>query len=99
VLRADEHVPASDIYAAAAAGHPAVTWITYQWVVPARQDYTAFDGRAIPYAGPVEHTVTVAGVSDDSVFVNNPIAGQEWISKPAFEAAFAIYNNMAVILD
>jgi uncharacterized protein YvpB len=99
VLRADEHIAASDIYAAAAAGHPVVAWITYQWVVPARQDYTAFDGRTIPYAGPVEHSVTVAGVWDDSVLVNNPITGQEWISKPVFEAAFAIYNNMAVILD
>ena len=99
VLRAGEGVSPSELYAAIQAGHPAVAWVTYEWVAATRQDYVAFDGRRIPFAGPVEHAVTVVGVSPDSVFVNNPITGQEWVSRSAFEAAYGTYNDMAVILD
>lgn len=99
VLRAGEGVSPTDVYGAIQAGHPVVAWVTYQWVAPARTDYVAFDGRSIPFAGPVEHAVTVVGVTPDSVFVNNPITGQEWVSRSAFEAAYRTYNDMAVILD
>jgi uncharacterized protein YvpB len=99
VTKAGEGVSPADVYASIQAGHPVIVWVTYQWVSPARQDYIAFDGRSIPYAGPVEHTGTVVGVSPDSVFVNNPLSGQERISKDVFESAFGAYNHMAVFLD
>jgi hypothetical protein len=75
-----------------------VAWVTYQWVTAQRTDYVAYDGRVIPYAGPVEHAVTVVGVSDTTVTINNPDSGVEVVSKATFEAAYATYNQMAVVL-
>jgi len=98
VLASGQGIPAATVYAAVLQGHPVVAWVTYQWVTPARLDYTAFDSRTVPYAGPVEHAVTVVGVDEDSVLINNPWSGPEWVSKNTFEAAYAVYDQMAVIL-
>ncbi len=98
VVASGEEIAPEDLYAAVIAGHPAVAWVTYQWTVPARQDYVAFDGRTIPYAGPVEHAVTVVGVNPGEVLVNNPLAGPQWIDKATFESTYWVYNRMAVIL-
>jgi hypothetical protein len=62
------------------------------------EDYIAFDGTSVPYAGPVEHSVTVAGVNPTSILINDPDAGQYWIPKSTFESAYATYNQMAVVL-
>lgn len=98
VVRAGEGIAPADVYDAILQGHPVVAWVTYGWGTPARADYVAFDGRSIPYAGPVEHTVTVVGVDEASVLVNNPLWGPEWLSKSTFEAAYGTYQQMAVIL-
>jgi uncharacterized protein YvpB len=99
VLRSGEGVPAADVYQAVRDGHPVVAWVTYHWVSAPRHDYTSFGGRSIPYAGPIEHAVTVVGVTSDSVYINNPWSGQEWVSRRTFEAAYETYNRMAVILQ
>ena len=99
VLRSGEGIPPGVVYQAILDGHPVVAWVTYHWVGAARRDYTAFDGQTIPYAGPVEHAVTVVGVSATQVLINNPSTGPEWIDRGTFEAAYAIYNRMAVILS
>ena len=98
VLQAGEEIAPADLYAAVLTGHPAVAWVTYQWVSAQRSDYVAFDGRTIPYAGPVEHAVTVVGVSSTTVYINDPDFGQYPVPKPVFEAAYATYNQMAVVL-
>ena len=98
VLSAGQGIEPATVYAAILQGHPVVAWVTYQWVTPARADYVAFDSRAVPYAGPVEHAVTVVGVDQGSVLINNPWSGPEWVNKSTFEAAYAIYDQMAVIL-
>jgi len=98
VLAQGEGITPTQVYEAVLAGHPVVTWVTYRWVILRRQDYVAFDGRTIPYAGPGEHAVTVVGVDSTRVLINNPWSGQEWISKPLFERVYATYNQMAVVL-
>jgi uncharacterized protein YvpB len=98
VLRAGEGIAPADLYTAVLAGHPVVAWVTYQWVSAQRSDYVAFDGRTIPYAGPVEHAVAVVGVTSTSVYINDPDFGQYQVSKAVFEAAYATYNQMAVVL-
>src|SRR5262245_12424509 len=98
VLASGQGIPAATVYAAVLQGHPVVAWVTYQWVTPARFDYTAFDSRTVPYAGPVEHAVTVVGVDEGSVLINNPWSGPEWVDKATFEAAYAVYDQMAVIV-
>jgi uncharacterized protein YvpB len=99
VLRAGEQISPSDVYAAINADHPVVAWVTYLWAPATRHDYVAFDGRSIPFAGPVEHSVTLIGTTSDSVLVQNPMTGQEWVAKSVFEASFSTYNNMAVIME
>jgi uncharacterized protein YvpB len=98
VLAQGEGITPTQVYEAVLAGHPVVTWVTYQWVILRRQDYTAFDGRVIPYAGPGEHAVTVVGVDATRVLINNPWSGPEWINKSLFERVYATYNQMAVVL-
>lgn len=99
VLAAGEGISPDTLYADVLAGHPVVAWVTYQWVGASRQDYVAFDGRLIPYAGPVEHAVTVVGVTATQVYVNNPDFGLEVISRTVFESSYATYNDMAVVLE
>lgn len=98
VLRAGEGIAPTDVYDAVLQGHPVVAWVTYGWGPTARNDYVAFDGRPVPYAGPVEHAVTVVGVNETSVLVNNPMSGPEWVSKSTFEASYWTYQQMAVVL-
>jgi uncharacterized protein YvpB len=98
VLAQGEGITPAQVYEAVLAGHPVVTWVTYQWVILRRQDYVAFDGRVIPYAGPGEHAVTIVGVDATRVLVNNPWSGQEWVNKTVFERIYQTYNQMAVVL-
>jgi len=98
VLAQGEGITPNQVYEAVLAGHPVVTWVTYQWVTLRRQDYVAFDGRVIPYAGPGEHAVTIVGVDPTRVLVNNPWSGQEWVNKTVFERVYETYNQMAVVL-
>jgi uncharacterized protein YvpB len=98
VLNSGQNISPAQVYAAVLAGHPAVVWVTYKWVTLHRQDYAAFDGKTIPYAGPGEHAVTVVGVDASRVLINNPWSGPEWVSKATFERVYATYDYMAVVL-
>ncbi len=47
-----------------------------------------------------EHAVTLTGVSDGAMLVNDPWPGsQYWVSKAAFEASWSVFGNMAVIFQ
>ncbi|WP_280701347.1 C39 family peptidase [Kitasatospora sp. GP82] len=81
------------------AGHPAVVWVDYGWRYLAANSYTAYDGRQVTYAGPSEHSVVVSAVSDGQVLVDDPARGQSWISEAAFDAGYATYGEMAVIVQ
>ncbi len=97
VVQAGNLSPAT-VYSQVLQGHPTITWVTFDWGTPGRRDYIAYDGVSIPYAGPDEHAVVVAGVTPDSVLVNDPDRGQYWISKGQFEPAYGVYGNMAVVI-
>lgn len=88
-----------DVYNAVLNGEPVIFWVPYDWDTPARDDYTAFDGRSIPYAGPEEHAMVVVGVTPTEVEVNDPDRGQYWVSRSQFEANFATYGDMAVVIS
>ena len=87
----------SQVYDAVLDGHPVVAWIsnTYR-TVPLKQ-YTAYDGATVSYTL-TEHAVTVIGVRPDAVLINDPWFGQHWHSKAQFEAAYATFQQMAVIV-
>ncbi|HEV2476380.1 MAG TPA: C39 family peptidase [Candidatus Dormibacteraeota bacterium] len=89
---------AGTIYARIIAGHPVVAFATWDWRWHPRRDYLSFDGQWIPWIGPVyaSHVYTVVGVSPSSVLVNDPIRGQYWISKGAFEAGYSDFQEAIV---
>jgi len=89
---------AGTIYARVIAGHPVVAFATWDWRWHPRHDYLSFDGQWIPWIGPVQasHVYVVVGVSPTAVLVNDPIRGQYWISKGAFEAGYSDFEEAIV---
>ena len=89
---------AETIYARVIAGHPVVAFATWDWAWHPRRDYLSFDGQWIPWIGPynASHVYTVVGVSPGSVLINDPIRGQYWISKGAFQAGYSDFNEAIV---
>jgi uncharacterized protein YvpB len=89
---------AGSIYARVIAGHPVVAFATYDWGWHPRHDYLSFDGQWIPWIGPyyASHVYTVVGVSPSQVLVNDPIRGQYWLSKGAFEAGYSDFEEAIV---
>jgi uncharacterized protein YvpB len=89
---------AGTIYARVIAGHPVVAFATWDWRWHPRRDYLSFDGQWMPWIGPVyaSHVYTVVGVSPSSVLVNDPIRGQYWVSKSAFEASYSDFEEAIV---
>jgi uncharacterized protein YvpB len=92
------NMPAATIYARLIAGHPVVVFSTWDWAWHPRHDYLSFDGQWIPWIGPVHasHVYTAVGVSPGGVLINDPIRGQYWVSKAAFEAGYSDFNEAIV---
>jgi hypothetical protein len=59
---------------------------------------SAFDGRTVRYGAPWEHAVTIAGWAPGYLLINNPHSHPEWIDAGTFEAAYGMFNDMAVVL-
>ena len=97
VSQAGQGVGSAAIYAAVAAGNPVEVWVTYDLAWHGRNDYAAYDGRSIPYAGPEEHAMVVSGVSTTEVRLNDPDRGQYWITRSQFETAYGVYGQMAIV--
>jgi len=89
---------AATIYARVIAGHPVVAFATWDWAWHPRHDYLSFDGQWNPWIGPVfaSHVYVVVGVGPGRVLVNDPIRGQYWVSKAAFEAGYSDFNEAIV---
>ncbi|HET7421245.1 MAG TPA: C39 family peptidase [Candidatus Dormibacteraeota bacterium] len=89
---------AARIYASVLADHPVVAFATWDWQWHPRHDYLSFDGNWIPWIGPTyaSHVYVVVGVSPSQVLVNDPIRGQYWINKAAFEAGYSDFNEAIV---
>jgi uncharacterized protein YvpB len=87
------------VYAALAARHPVQIWINYGFTTSPASTWRSWDGRTIRYTLH-EHSVTLTGLSDGGVLVNDPWPGnQYWVSKSVFEAAWAVFGNMAVVVQ
>jgi uncharacterized protein YvpB len=87
----------SDVYNAVLDGHPVVAWISNTYRTASLKQYVAYDGSTVSYTL-TEHAVTVVGVRPDAVLINDPWFGQHWHSKQQFEAAYATFQQMAVII-
>jgi uncharacterized protein YvpB len=91
---------ASRIYAELAAGHPVMAWTETGWGHPYVGYWTTFDEKIQIRYSLIEHVVTLSGVSPTQVRVNDPwhSGSQYWYPKAAFEASWADFNNMAIVL-
>ena len=97
-----EGLSPAGVYAALKAGRPVMVWVETGWErvgYPLIGTWIAWDGQPIHYSL-IEHTVTLSGVSESEVRVNDPwhAGSQYWINKSAFETSWHDFNNMAVIL-
>jgi uncharacterized protein YvpB len=99
VVDAGEGIPPSAVYDHILDGHPVVAWVSFDWRYHTVSHYSAFDGRWVQFGAPWEHAVTLVGVNADSVLVNNPWSGPQWVSKSTFESAYASLNDMSVTLQ
>ncbi|MCX4751367.1 C39 family peptidase [Kitasatospora sp. NBC_01287] len=81
------------------AGRPAIVWVDYLWRKRPDHPYTAYDGRSVLYAGPAEHAVVVTGYTDLAVTINDPARGHLTVARGDFEAGYATYGDMAVVLE
>ena len=97
-VRASGTVSPAQLYAALVAGHPAVAWVTSDYAPGRVATWTAWDGTRVRYSL-TEHAVTVIGVTPTQVLINDPWWGQVWKPRSTFEAAYATFDNMAVVLE
>jgi uncharacterized protein YvpB len=91
-----------DLYVEVASGNPVVVWVPVfgYWQSATMRVWTAWDGRQIRYTL-VEHAMTLIGVNsaNGTVTLNDPNRGfVRTVSTTEFEAAFAKFNNMAVVV-
>jgi uncharacterized protein YvpB len=91
-----------DLYVEVASGNPAVVWVPVYgyWASASMRYWTAWDGQSIRYTL-VEHAMTLIGVdaSAGTVTLNDPNRGYvRTVAMSDFEAAFAKFNNMAVVV-
>jgi uncharacterized protein YvpB len=102
-----EGISAALVYEALAKGLPVLVWVETGWENARAAGYTGVwtswpdtGSRRISYSL-IEHVVTLSGVSATQVRVNDPwkSGSQYWFSKAAFEASWADFNNMAIILQ
>ncbi len=91
---------ASRIYSELAAGHPVMAWTETGWGHPYVGYWTTFDEKIKIRYSLIEHLVTLSGVSPTQVRVNDPwhSGSQYWFNKADFEASWADFNNMAIVL-
>ena len=98
IQQSGEGISPSTLYQAVLNGHPVIAWTSFDWLFHRVSHYVAFDGRTVQFGSPYEHAVTIAGVTNGYVLINNPWFGVQWISKSTFESSYATFNDMAVIL-
>ncbi len=102
-----EGMSAAQVYSALQHGHPVLVWVETGWENANAAGYTGYwtswpdkGGKRIRYSL-IEHVVTLSGVSATQVRVNDPwrSGSQYWYSKAGFEASWADFNNMAIVLQ
>jgi uncharacterized protein YvpB len=98
VAQAGEGIPPSVIYAAAHNRQPVVAWVAFAYQPHPMHYMIAFDGRTVMYGAPWEHAVTISGWAPGYLLINNPHSHPEWVDAGTFEAAYGMFDNMAVVL-
>jgi serine protease len=86
--------------------HSAVAWITFDFQ-PRTSITICAQGDCFPWAGNDQHAVTIVGIGANDVLILNPwdlggfgggYLGESWVPMSVFDAAYATYGDMAVVL-
>ncbi len=107
IVAAGGNISPQQVYAYVEEGYPVQAWVTFDF-----QPYSAVilgNGRdSWPWAGPHEHSVLVLGVGVNSVLIDNPWDNTEfgaqypgadqWVPMSVFQAAYATYFDMALVI-
>jgi uncharacterized protein YvpB len=89
------------LYDEVALGHPAVVWVDTTFSPVAMRQWTAWNGRSVPYAIG-EHAVTVVGVdalAGTVTLADVRVGVRRTFPMARFEAFFSSFGNMAVIVS
>jgi uncharacterized protein YvpB len=89
------------LYDEVALGHPAVVWVDTTFSPVAMRQWTAWNGRSVPYAIG-EHAVTLVGVdalAGTVTLADVRVGVRRTFPMARFEAFFASFGNMAVIVS
>jgi hypothetical protein len=55
-------------------------------------------GRIEPWSRDWLHPVLVVGVTPASILVDDPLGAQRWFRRSTFQAAYATFDQMAVVI-
>jgi uncharacterized protein YvpB len=97
VLASGPGTTAPAVYSAVMGGHPVVAWVTNDYQTELLRTWRAWDGAQVQYTFR-EHAALVVGVTPALVLLNDPYFGQRWHPRAEFEAAYATFGDMAVIV-
>lgn len=97
VIAAGTGIAPTAVYAAIRAGHPVIVWVPNDLRPVAVGRWRAWDGATIPYTLN-EHAVLVVGATPASILINDPLGAQRWVARSTFEAAYATFDSMAVVI-
>jgi len=109
VLWAGEGLSPQGVYDWVDQGHPVEVWVTFNFHVEYATSWLTNGVHTWPWAGPDEHAVLIVGITNDAVEIDNPWAvatdgaeyyGQDqWVPMSTFESVYAVYDDMAVVLN
>jgi uncharacterized protein YvpB len=95
-----ENVDPQVIYQQVLHGNPVVVWVVNHLGTTSLRNWTAWDGRSVPYSVG-EHAMTLLGVNfdDGTVTLADPGNGSHFsTSMQKFESSFASFGRMAVVV-
>ena len=109
VLLAGEGITPQEVYDYVDQGHPVEVWVTFDFHVDYGTTWLTDGASTWPWAGPDEHAVLIVGISNNAVEIDNPwavrtygaayIGPDAWVPMSTFASVYAVYNDMAVVLN
>jgi uncharacterized protein YvpB len=109
VMAAGEGISPNQVYEYVAEGHPVEVWVTFDFRVRYGTSWLSNGVHTWPWAGPDGHVVTIVGVNNNSVEIDNPwdagtygsayYGADHWVPMSVFQSVYAAYNDMAVVLS
>jgi uncharacterized protein YvpB len=109
VIADGEGITPAQVYTYVAENHPVEVWVTFDFHIDYGTSWLSNGIHTWPWAGPDGHVVTIVGVSNNAVEIDNPwdagthgseyYGADQWVPMSVFQSVYAVYNDMAVVLN